>query len=643
MKIQQTLFIRGAFLAILVLGIGTIFAQVQSTREGVREHGQLFHRVGSLGINTNQMFSQNCMGVNAGENEEPCLNVDGDANFNNLDAKLALEVSTNTGGVNIATSSYDNSQRFVLGSGNLWTNSFDTGSVCANANGILTVCGEQPQETFSETYSWNEGNWGACSSSSAGSCSGSWIKNNGITTTTDTGIHCDDEDGGRGDICNYEEGASFCHLNTLYECDNEKVYCNKNSASACTTQNSACSWTNAASSSQSRTVTCVSSTNATVSDSNCPGSKPSVSQSCTSVGTWQTTPAASCSTACGQSATTKYGSVYCSGGNCDQSTKPSRPSRQCNATASCTVGLGESCSNDNQCGNNAYCKTVYKYGRSLQGDQYNNQETRRIRTGRGTSETVNNQRGGSTTTSPGGFFGLSIDDPNCFVHEASCPSGWSKTDSSKSSSSDQCDAGEWKWDRWRTRTIYFCRKATDDKICVHSNYGKSCKRNDCTGNWWLATSGTTNIYGSCIGSRCKQSFIAGTKITMADGTLKNIELLKKGDKVMSSSGETVVEKIHKYTTEEAVYSLNGSRYFVTGSHPFMTLGGWKSFHPENTRRKVPEIKVSQLKIGDTLLRENGESELLEKFDSINGTHEVYNLRVKGSHDFYADGYWVHNK
>ena len=291
---------------------------------------------------------------------------------------------------------------------------------------------------------------------------------------------------------------------TTHECSN------LSSQSSCNSKSS-CNWNSGSNATQSRTVICVSSTGATV-DSNCPGSKPSVSKSCTPVGTWQTTPAASCSTACGQSATTKYRTVTCSGENCNQSTKPSRPSRYCSATSR----------------------------------------------------------------------------------------------------------------------------------CPHPNYGKRCTPM-CLGNQY-PISGTYNFYGRCVGDRCIYlSFIAGTKITMADGTLKNIELLKKGDKVISSGGETVVEKIHKYSTEEAVYSLNGSRYFVTGSHPFMTLGGWKSFHPENTRRKVPEIKVSQLKIGDTLLRENGESELLEKFDSINGTHEVYNLRVKGSHDFYADGYWVHNK
>ena len=55
-------------------------------------------------------------------------------------------------------------------------------------------------------------------------------------------------------------------------------------------------------------------------------------------GTWQTTSAPTCSTSCGQSATTKYGSVYCSTYNntdCNPSTKPSTPSRYCSATSVC--------------------------------------------------------------------------------------------------------------------------------------------------------------------------------------------------------------------------------------------------------------------------------------------------------------------
>ena len=54
--------------------------------------------------------------------------------------------------------------------------------------------------------------------------------------------------------------------------------------------------------------------------------------------TWRTNQQAACSTACGQSAITKYGSVYCSGGNCDQRTKPSTPSRRCGATTPCCTG-----------------------------------------------------------------------------------------------------------------------------------------------------------------------------------------------------------------------------------------------------------------------------------------------------------------
>ena len=56
-------------------------------------------------------------------------------------------------------------------------------------------------------------------------------------------------------------------------------------------------------------------------------------------GTWQTSSAPSCSTACGQSATTHIGEVYCSGGTCDPNTEPSVSARTttCSATEACSL------------------------------------------------------------------------------------------------------------------------------------------------------------------------------------------------------------------------------------------------------------------------------------------------------------------
>ena len=75
----------------------------------------------------------------------------------------------------------------------------------------------------------------------------------------------------------------------------------------------------------------------------------------------------------------------------------------------------------------------------------------------------------------------------------------------------------------------------------------------------------------------------------------------------------------------------------------MTTDGWKSFDPEGTRELSLGIEVGQLTVGDTLLKKDGSQEKLESFDWKYAETKVYNFSVNGTNDFYADGYWVHNK
>jgi intein/homing endonuclease len=130
---------------------------------------------------------------------------------------------------------------------------------------------------------------------------------------------------------------------------------------------------------------------------------------------------------------------------------------------------------------------------------------------------------------------------------------------------------------------------------------------------------------------------------MADGTFKDVIDVQLGDKVKTSGGEGTIIKQYPYTADKVIYSMNGSDYFVTDSHPFMTTDGWKSFNPEATRIKVPSIETKLLQRGDILLREDGTQERLEAFTFKTEFVTVYNFSVDGTHDFYANGYWVHNK
>ena len=112
------------------------------------------------------------------------------------------------------------------------------------------------------------------------------------------------------------------------------------------------------------------------------------------------------------------------------------------------------------------------------------------------------------------------------------------------------------------------------------------------------TSAGQTGYGSC--------FIAGTQITMANGTFKNIEDVVVGDKVKGHKEDNTVIKLDPtLLADRKLYSFNDNEhYFFTSEHPFMTEEGWKSIKPEKTKERdgvelYNQLK-GELKIGDKL-------------------------------------------
>lgn len=132
---------------------------------------------------------------------------------------------------------------------------------------------------------------------------------------------------------------------------------------------------------------------------------------------------------------------------------------------------------------------------------------------------------------------------------------------------------------------------------------------------------------------------------MSDGKLKEIEKINKGDLILGSNGHInkVVATIVHDADSFVLYSINNGPYFVTDSHPFMTTAGWKSFNPQASKITNPNLKVTVLKVGDQLVTINGKIRI-DRIRSrrIKITH-VYNMTVDGTHDYYANGYLVHNK
>lgn len=169
------------------------------------------------------------------------------------------------------------------------------------------------------------------------------------------------------------------------------------------------------------------------------------------------------------------------------------------------------------------------------------------------------------------------------------------------------------------------------------------------------------------GGSGRSCFIAGTRIAMADGTSTPIEFVTPGDRVLGRDGRVsrVVAIERPALGSRALYALNGSPFFVTAEHPFLTEGGWKAIDPAATAAENPRFDVGRLVIGDQLLALAGvltpvgargpvaddhlnirqEAIPLTRLDSrrADPATPLYNLMLDGDHTYFADDLLVHNK
>lgn len=163
----------------------------------------------------------------------------------------------------------------------------------------------------------------------------------------------------------------------------------------------------------------------------------------------------------------------------------------------------------------------------------------------------------------------------------------------------------------------------------------------------------------------KSCFVAGTRVLMADGSLRPIEALRPGDLVRGGRGgvNRVVEVERPKLAGRRLYAFNGGVPFVTAEHPFLTLAGWKAIDPAATAWENAALKVAVLRPGDLLtcarqavlpavagnLARECEIELwlepLRELTAVEADPEtvVYNLLLDGDHSYVANGFVVHNK
>jgi hypothetical protein len=126
-------------------------------------------------------------------------------------------------------------------------------------------------------------------------------------------------------------------------------------------------------------------------------------------------------------------------------------------------------------------------------------------------------------------------------------------------------------------------------------------------------------------------FIAGTLVTLADGTTKPIELIEVGDSVRSWDGGAfisagVVDVFHHPPQDAPQLVEINRRLIATPEHLIYASGIWKP--------------AGRLALGDVLL---GDDVVVEKMERLPGGVPVYNLHTDHeSHNYLANGVLVHN-
>ena len=146
-------------------------------------------------------------------------------------------------------------------------------------------------------------------------------------------------------------------------------------------------------------------------------------------------------------------------------------------------------------------------------------------------------------------------------------------------------------------------------------------------------------------------FTAGTKITLSDGSVKNIEDVLIGDKLIGKDGmiNTVLNYIRPILGDRKLLSLNGRVPYMTNDHPVWTKDGkWKSGDAKATAEKYEVFSdgsVEQLVVGDVIETLDGEGYVVDSIDQMydNPELQVYNFEVDGNNTYVANNLIVHNK
>lgn len=145
-------------------------------------------------------------------------------------------------------------------------------------------------------------------------------------------------------------------------------------------------------------------------------------------------------------------------------------------------------------------------------------------------------------------------------------------------------------------------------------------------------------------------FAAGTKITMSDKSLKNIELILAGDKIVTFNfekgelEETAVSKLVK-ARHKHLYTITLENYniTVTDDHPFWIENkGWASLNPvKSNNNYLQDSKVELIKIGDKIfIPEKKKYVPIISISRIEKDQITYSIELESGNNFLANGLLV---
>ena len=138
----------------------------------------------------------------------------------------------------------------------------------------------------------------------------------------------------------------------------------------------------------------------------------------------------------------------------------------------------------------------------------------------------------------------------------------------------------------------------------------------------------------------------GTQITMSDNTLKAIEELKIGDKILSYNKESkhyeisVIKELASQFHKDLVTIefSNGTQITCTKDHPFLLNNlKWSSINPYKTKMDYEINNVVELKLGSKIKSLQHSLEII-KINEIDGVQKTYTIvNLDKNNTFIANG------